>query len=198
MGSQHLQDGAERAFRSLCRVFGLGLREHFFTKKVLKHWHRPWPWHRFPREVVNAQAWGYGAKGTWIVAGGGVGELEQKLSSRAVFGAQSSWELSPELRCPSSAPQQCLWVALPSQTLSLPPKQRHKELMQTNFPITRASPARRGSSPESCQAELCSGTSLPHHQSPHCRGCTHSTDSPCAPTLRPGQLGTSAQGGGTT
>lgn len=189
VGSQHLQDGAERAFRSLCQAFGLDLRKHFFTKRVLKHWHRPWHWHRFPGEVSDAQAWGYRAKGTRILAGGGVCELEQKLSSRAVFGARSSRKLSPELHCPSSALQQCPWVALPSQTLSLPPKQSHKELMQTNFPITRASPARRGSSPESCQAELCSDTSLPHHQSPHSRGCTHRTDPPRTPTVRPGQAG---------
>lgn len=69
VGSQHLQDGAERAFRSLCQAFGLDLRKHFFTKRVLKHWHRPWHWHRFPGEVSDAQAWGYRATGSWLEVG---------------------------------------------------------------------------------------------------------------------------------
>lgn len=70
-------------------------------------------------------------------------EVEQKLCTTPALEAQSSQKQSPELPCPSSALQQCLWVALPSQTLSLPPRQSHKELMQTDFPITRASPARK-------------------------------------------------------
>lgn len=115
----------------------LTLGSIFFTKKVLKHWHR------FPGDVVGAQARGYCAKGTWILAGGGL-ELEQKLSTRAAFEAQSSQKLERKPRtllsflCTPAVPVGS--TSLP-QVLSLPPKQSSKELMQTNFQITRASPA---------------------------------------------------------